>query len=47
MNGATARAISPAGRIWIVMCAHVAFDVVAIALIYWNLEAEFAHLLFK
>ena len=35
------------GRIWMVMCAHVAFDVVAIALIYWNLEAEFAHLIFQ
>jgi len=35
------------GRIWMVMCAHAAFDLTAIAIIYWNLEAAAAHLLFK
>jgi membrane protease YdiL (CAAX protease family) len=35
------------GRIWMVMCAHAAFDLTAIAIIYWNLEAAVAHLLFK
>jgi membrane protease YdiL (CAAX protease family) len=34
-------------RIWIVMFAHAAFDIAAIAIIYWNLEAEVAHLFFK
>jgi membrane protease YdiL (CAAX protease family) len=35
------------GRIWMVMCAHAAFDLAAIAIIYWNLEAAVAHLVFK
>jgi membrane protease YdiL (CAAX protease family) len=35
------------GRIWMVMCAHAAFDLVAIAIIYWNIEANVAHLVFK
>ena len=35
------------GRIWMVMCAHAAFDLTAIAIIYWDLEAEVAHLVFK
>ena len=35
------------GRIWMVMCAHAAFDLMAIAIIYWNLEAAVAHLVFK
>jgi membrane protease YdiL (CAAX protease family) len=35
------------GRIWMVMCAHAAFDLTAVALIYWNLEAAVAHLVFK
>jgi membrane protease YdiL (CAAX protease family) len=35
------------GRIWMVMCAHAAFDLTAIAIIYWNVEAAVAHLLFK
>jgi hypothetical protein len=35
------------GRIWIVMCAHAAFDLAAIAIIYWNLETAVAHLVFK
>jgi membrane protease YdiL (CAAX protease family) len=35
------------GRIWIPMFAHAAFDLVAYAIIYWNLESEVAHLIFK
>jgi uncharacterized protein len=35
------------GRIWMLMCAHAAFDLTAIAIIYWNLEAAVAHLVFK
>ena len=35
------------GRIWMVMCAHAAFDLTAVAIIYWNLEAALAHLVFK
>ncbi|HXJ04560.1 MAG TPA: type II CAAX endopeptidase family protein [Candidatus Acidoferrum sp.] len=35
------------GRIWMLMCAHAAFDLTALALIYWNLESPVAHLIFK
>lgn len=35
------------GRIWMLMCAHAAFDLTAYALIYWNLEADVAQLFFK
>ena len=35
------------GQIWMVMCAHAAFDLMAVAIIYWNLEAAVAHLVFK
>jgi membrane protease YdiL (CAAX protease family) len=35
------------GRIWMLMCAHAAFDLTAVAIIYWNLEADVAHLIFK
>jgi uncharacterized protein len=35
------------GRIWMVMCMHAAFDLAAVAIIYWNLEAAVAHLVFK
>ncbi len=35
------------GRIWMLMCAHAAFDLTAYAMIYWNLESRVAHLLFK
>ncbi len=35
------------GRIWIVMLAHAAFDLTALAMIYWNLESAVAHLIFK
>jgi len=35
------------GRIWMVMCAHAAFDLTAVAIIYWDLEFPVAHLIFK
>jgi uncharacterized protein len=35
------------GRIWMLMLAHAAFDITAVALIYWNLETAVAHLFFK
>jgi hypothetical protein len=35
------------GRIFMVMCAHAAFDLAAAAIIYWDLEAAVAHLVFK
>jgi uncharacterized protein len=35
------------GRIWMLMCAHAAFDLTALAIIYWNLESAVAHFLFK
>jgi membrane protease YdiL (CAAX protease family) len=35
------------GRIWMLMFAHAAFDLAALGIIYWNLEFEVAHLIFK
>jgi membrane protease YdiL (CAAX protease family) len=35
------------GRIWTLMCAHAAFDLTAVAIIYWGLESDVAHLVFK
>ena len=35
------------GRIFVLMCAHAAFDLTALAMIYWNLESRVAHLVFK
>jgi len=35
------------GRIWMLMFAHAAFDLTALAMIYWNLESDVAHLIFK
>ena len=35
------------GRIWMPMAAHAAFDLTALALIYWNAESQVAHLIFK
>jgi membrane protease YdiL (CAAX protease family) len=35
------------GRIWVLMCAHAAYDLTAVALIYLNLESAVAHLFFK
>jgi membrane protease YdiL (CAAX protease family) len=35
------------GRLFMVMCAHAAFDLAAVAMIYWNFETRVAHLIFK
>ena len=35
------------GRIWMLMLAHAAFDLTALAIIYWDLETDVARLLFK
>ena len=35
------------GRIFLLMCAHAAIDLTALAIIYWNLESRVAHLIFK
>ena len=35
------------GRLFMVMVTHVAFDVMALAMIYWNFETAVAHLIFK
>ncbi len=35
------------GRIWMLMCMHAAFDLTALAIIYWDLEFVVAHLVFK
>jgi membrane protease YdiL (CAAX protease family) len=35
------------GRIWMLMCAHAAFDLTAVAIIYWNLESVVAHMIFR
>ncbi|HWW85193.1 MAG TPA: type II CAAX endopeptidase family protein, partial [Vicinamibacterales bacterium] len=35
------------GRLWMLMCAHTAFDLTALAMIYWNLESGVAHWVFK
>jgi membrane protease YdiL (CAAX protease family) len=34
-------------QVWISMVAHAAYDVTAIAIIYWNIESTVAHLVFK
>jgi membrane protease YdiL (CAAX protease family) len=34
-------------QIWIPMVAHAAYDLAAIAIIYWNIESPIAHLVFK
>jgi len=34
------------GELFMLMVAHATFDLVALALIYWNLEAKVAHLFF-
>lgn len=38
---------SVTGRIFLLMCAHSAFDLTALAIIYWNLESSVAHFIFK
>ena len=35
------------GRLWMVMAVHAAFDLTALAIIYWNVESAVAHLIFK
>ncbi len=35
------------GRIWMLMVTHAAFDLAALAIIYWNIESRIAHLVFK
>jgi hypothetical protein len=35
------------GRIWMLMVAHAAFDLTAAAMIYFDIEAKVAHLIFK
>ncbi len=35
------------GRIVMLMFAHAAFDLTAVAIIYWSLESDVAHLVFK
>jgi membrane protease YdiL (CAAX protease family) len=35
------------GQLWMLMCAHAAFDLAALAIIYFNLETDFAHLIFR
>jgi membrane protease YdiL (CAAX protease family) len=35
------------GRIWMLMIAHAAFDLTALAIIYWDLERDVGHLFFK
>lgn len=35
------------GRIFPLMCAHAAFDLTALGLIYWDLETRVAHLIFR
>lgn len=35
------------GRIFMLMVAHAAFDVTAVAIIYWDLESKVAHLIFR
>ena len=34
-------------QLWVVIIAHVAFDLTAVALIYWGWEGPVAHLLFR
>ena len=36
-----------AGNLWLPMIVHAAFDLTALAMIYWNLESQIAHLFFK
>ena len=39
--------VAVTGRIWVPMIAHAAFDLTALAMIYWDVESWFAHLVFK
>ena len=31
-------------QLWMLMCAHAAYDLTAVAIIYWNVESKVAHL---
>jgi len=35
------------GRIWMLIIAHAAFDLTALAMIYWDVESKVAHLFFR
>ena len=35
------------GRVWLPMVVHAAFNLTALGVIYWDLEADVAHLIFK
>lgn len=35
------------GRLWMLMVMHASFDLTAVALIYWNLESNVAHWVFR
>ena len=35
------------GRLWMLMWAHAAFDLTALAIIYWDLETDVARLIFN
>ena len=35
------------GRIWMLIFAHAAFDLTALAIIYWDFESVVAHLIFR
>ncbi len=35
------------GRLWMLIAAHAAFDLTALAIIYWDLEGAVAHLVFN
>ena len=34
-------------QLWMLMCAHAAYDLTAVAIIYWNVESEVAHFVFS
>ena len=35
------------GRLWLSIITHIAFDLAALAMIYWDFESTIAHLVFK
>ncbi|MBA2432542.1 MAG: CPBP family intramembrane metalloprotease [Chthoniobacterales bacterium] len=35
------------GNLWTLIIAHIAFDLTAVAIIYFNIEAQIAHLIFR
>jgi hypothetical protein len=35
------------GEVWMVMVTHAAFDLTAVAIIYWNLESAVARIVFR